>query len=389
MSSSSSPAPAEQATEQDDTSREVAVAAALSKALEIDTINRQRLALIKKTVAEGATDAEVGMFLELAAKYDLDPFAHEVWCVKGKGRDGSDGRLLIMVGRDGLRKIAARSSIHIDGDVVHENDEFTITRTPTGNRTVAHSYGKPQDRGELIGAWAECRAGGPLGRPLGFFYAPLEEYMPTNEAKLKYSPWGSQRSVMILAAAERQALRQATPLSGLLVEGEADRNLELEAGGIPTPAELQATINRVIPAEHCSRAEELIHDMNALAPGTWTPGKAEMVFAGKTAYAITAEFSAMERAIDELRARGVQPAVAEEPDGEPAEAEVVDEAEAVVEPREPTPSEQRKIDRINELAEAIAGDELTEQQRSDADAEIDALRGELPPEVSPEQGTLL
>jgi hypothetical protein len=181
---------------------------------------QQTLALIKATVAPGCTDAEVGHFLELCAAYGLDPFAREAWCAKGKGKNGEPGKLLIMVGRDGLRKIATRNGIHVDGDVVRKNDTLLVSRSSDGNRSVEHAWSAPAERGEIIGAWAECREGGPLGRPLGFFYAPLGEYKPTNVSA--YSPWSKQEGVMILAAAERQAIRQATPLGGLLAIGEDD-----------------------------------------------------------------------------------------------------------------------------------------------------------------------
>lgn len=180
----------------------------------IDSIDPRRLALIKAQIAPGCNDAEVGHFLELCAHYGLDAFAREAWCAKGK----NGGKLLIMVGRDGLRKIGQRNGLHIDGDVVRANDEFTICRTPDGNRTVTHSYGNPAKRGDIIGAWAECRMGGPLGKPMGYFFAPLSEYMPKGASD--YSPWSKQVGVMILAAAERQAIRQATPLGGLLAFGE-------------------------------------------------------------------------------------------------------------------------------------------------------------------------
>jgi hypothetical protein len=176
------------------------------------------LELIKSTVAPNCSDAEVGHFLELCAAYGLDPFAREAWCAKGKPKDGQSGKLLIMVGRDGLRKIAQRNGLHLDGDVVRENDDFAVKRTADGDRSIEHSYGKPQDRGPIVGAWAECREGGPLGRPMGYFYAPIGEYKPSNVSA--YSPWSKQEGVMCLAAAERQAVRQATPLGGLMAVGE-------------------------------------------------------------------------------------------------------------------------------------------------------------------------
>jgi phage recombination protein Bet len=176
----------------------------------IDEVDKRRLDLIRKTVAKGCTDAEIASFLELAARYDLDPFAHEIWCAKDKG-----GRLLLMVGRDGLRKIALRQGLYIDGDVVRAKDEFAVRRTEHG-RVVHHAYGLPEERGEIVGAW--CDVTDTAGRSVGYFYAPLSEYKPRNASE--YSPWSKQTSTMILAAAERQALRQATPLGGLLAEGE-------------------------------------------------------------------------------------------------------------------------------------------------------------------------
>jgi RecT family len=201
----------------------------------IDRIEPRTLELIQKTIAVNCAPAEIGHFLELCAHYQLDPFAREAWIAKSKS-----GKLLIMVGRDGLRRIAQRNGIHLDGDVVRANDEFAIQRTADGNRTVTHSYGKPSDRGEIVGAWAECREGGPEGRSMGYFYAPLEEYQPASRDA--YSPWSKQVGVMILGAAERQAVRQATPLSGLLAEGEDElvENSTLPAGSVRQLAELTA-----------------------------------------------------------------------------------------------------------------------------------------------------
>jgi hypothetical protein len=223
----------------------------------------QTLKLIKATVAPDCTDAEVGHFLELCSVYGLDPFAREAWCAKGKPRGGEPGRLLIMVGRDGLRKIAQRNGIHVDGDVVRKNDTLTITRSSDGNRTVEHAWSAPAERGEIIGAWAECREGGPLGRPLGFFFAPLSEYKPANVSN--FSPWSKQEGVMILAAAERQAIRQATPLGGLLAEGEdesanAARTIGAGVGSGEAPEWRGLTDEQIAAAERVfAKAREVGH----------------------------------------------------------------------------------------------------------------------------------
>lgn len=222
----------------------------------IDRIEPHTLELIQKTIAVNCTAAEIGHFLELCAHYGLDPFAREAWIAKSKS-----GKLLIMVGRDGLRKIGQRNGLHIDGDVVRENDEFTIQRTTDGNRTVAHSYGKPADRGPIVGAWAECREGGPEGRPMGYFYAPLEEYRPANPDS--YSPWSKQTGVMILAAAERQAIRQATPLSGLLAIGED----ELVEATVIEQSSNRVELTEAKPVEEVALTEDERKDFNDLIAG--------------------------------------------------------------------------------------------------------------------------
>lgn len=220
----------------------------------IDTIEPRTLALIKAQIAPKCSDAEVGHFLELTAHYGLDPFAKEAWCAKS-----DRGQLLIMVGRDGLRKIVQRQGLLMDCDVVHANDCFEVTRNPDGSRTVAHAYGHPAKRGDIVGAWAQVRDRG--GNQHGFFYAPLDEYKPRNASQ--YSPWSKQESVMILAAAERQAARQATPLGGLLIEGEDSVVIDNETGqqlgrgsgdGQPVGLDLGPDVEAVI-----ARATELGH----------------------------------------------------------------------------------------------------------------------------------
>jgi hypothetical protein len=240
----------------------------------------EQVRLIKATVAEGATDAELGMFLELAARYGLDPFAREIWCVKTERKDGGTGRLLIMVGRDGLRKLARRAHASVDGDIVRENDSFTVDRLKDGTREIEHGYnGSQKGRGQIVGAWCEVRTADSYG----YFYAPLEEYLPTSEAKLKYSPWGSQRSVMILAAAERQALRMAIPLSGVVVEGEVELNEERAAGEVSLDVDIGWP-----SSEARQELEPLFAAINAAAPNSYSPGSIDLLVRGQDAVMVAA-----------------------------------------------------------------------------------------------------
>jgi RecT family len=254
---------------------------------------------------QGVTRAEVGLFVELCATYQLDPFAKEAWLAKSRR-----GKLLVMVGRDGLRKIAQRNGLHVDGDVVRTNDDFAIVRSADGNRTVAHGYGKPSDRGDIVGAWAEAREGGPLGRPMGFFFAPLGEYRPANASE--YSPWSKQTSVMILAAAERQAIRQGTPLGGLVAFGEhesawaRETSNDLTAGdGNPellAPIDLPAEVEVVV-----ARAEALGHR------GVANRQTAAMAVIGQAPEVVEAKVHAWTVELDRMEAEARERPVSSEP----------------------------------------------------------------------------
>jgi hypothetical protein len=200
----------------------------------IDRIDSRQLALIKATLAMSESeqhpinDAEVGHFLELSALYDLDPFAREIWIAKSKS-----GKLLIMVGREGLRKIVNRNGLKMRSAVVYAKDTYSVEYidNPTdakegeweanGHRAfhrVTHKQnGLGEARGAILGAWARV-VDVKSNAEVGWFDAPLSEYMPSNAGS--WSPWTKQTSAMIRGAIERQAAKEATPLGGLVVDGE-------------------------------------------------------------------------------------------------------------------------------------------------------------------------
>jgi hypothetical protein len=182
-----------------------------------------------------------------------------------------------------------------------------------------------------------------------------------------------------------------------------------------------------IPLEQQERAKDLIDEQNSLAPHSWTAAKVELVFRGKSAYATSVELSAIEKAIEELRARSVSQGIAEghvrqggvlaplQVGDEVEDAEVVEPGEtrsfgwecphcgrgllseseacggkfaekdhpasvaavAVVVPATPDEletAERIRAERAEELERVLAEDgALTEQQRSDVEAELDAL----------------
>lgn len=214
----------------------------------------EQIQTIRNTVAKDLTLPEFQMGMALAGKHKLNPLAHEIWFAK------SQGRVMIMTGRDGYLAIARRQSGYkgMDCDVLRANDEFRVERKPDGERLVHHSYeGSDVDRGEVRGAWAIVYFEGKV--PF-YFYAAMSEYKPRSEAALKYSPWGTRESVMILKCAQSYALRIASGTTGLVGEEESARALErpdLTAGdgdgsapGIELPATVEAVIRRATELGH-------------------------------------------------------------------------------------------------------------------------------------------
>lgn len=73
-------------------------------------LDRERLGLLKRTVAHGSTEDEFAMFVSTCERLGLDPFTHQIHCVIPRDRDGGrKGPMQIQIGIDGYRLLADRS----------------------------------------------------------------------------------------------------------------------------------------------------------------------------------------------------------------------------------------------------------------------------------------
>ncbi len=162
--------------------------------------------LLKRTVAKGATEEELVMFLYMARKFRLDPFAGEIYFMKTKR-----GETNYIVSRDGYLKIAMMNPEFegLNSFVVKEGDEFEI-RADKGE--VYHRFGSK--RGRIIGAWAIAHRKG---------YKPCVVFVDFNEyAKPRSESWKQYPSAMIQKVAEVAALRRQFNISGLYIREELD-----------------------------------------------------------------------------------------------------------------------------------------------------------------------
>ncbi|HEY4411547.1 MAG TPA: hypothetical protein VGN06_00995, partial [Gaiellaceae bacterium] len=174
------------------------------------------------------------------------------------------------------------------------------------------------------------------------------------------------------------------------------------AGALPTATdeELEKAVRDYLPEDYADEALALMLEMNGVAPNSWTTAKVQMVFSGKESErAIKREFEMIRRSIAEISERRrltgdpvPEPAAAGE-DDDVVDAEVVGDAEpqaaaeAAAAAAEPAPSENEleetervRVRRVEHLQEALAGEDLNEQQRSDAELERDLLTSQPPPE---------
>ncbi|SHE47281.1 phage recombination protein Bet [Marinitoga hydrogenitolerans DSM 16785] len=161
----------------------------------------EEVQLIKETVAKGTTDVEFRFFLELAKRYDLDPFKKQIWCVKYGNSPAT-----IFTGRDGFLHIA------------HKSGKFASLKTFAlvldKNGEVKEADVCPDPR-RLVGAkcyvfrndWKE----------------PLVQSVLLREYNTGKSNWAKMPETMIKKVAESMALRKAFDVSGLYAPEEFDQ----------------------------------------------------------------------------------------------------------------------------------------------------------------------
>lgn len=178
--------------------------ATISQNNQVSTINfsQDQVELVKRTVAKGSTDDELKMFLYLSQKYNLDPFAKEIWFIKYKDTP------TIMTSRDGYLKIAQNNPDYegLISFAVCEGDEFSID---AANYSVSHRFGAK--RGKVIGAWARCDR---KGRNPQICFVPFSEYAGTSNI------WKQYPSAMIQKVAEVFVLKRQFTISGLVTTEE-------------------------------------------------------------------------------------------------------------------------------------------------------------------------
>lgn len=203
--------------------------------LTLSQYSPEKLQVIKNTVAKGATDDELEMFLTLASRYNLDPFMKEIWFIKRakktkinghwdykRNRDGSidysDADTVIMSSRDGYVKAARDTEgyIGLRAAAIKEGDDFSYNPV---TQEIKHIIGTK--RGKVTGAWAIAKRANVEDV---VEYVDFQEYKEATGS----SQYDKYPSAMIKKVAEVLALKRQFGLNGLVTQEEMSADYSAE-----------------------------------------------------------------------------------------------------------------------------------------------------------------
>ena len=158
-----------------------------------------QIELIKRTVAKGTSDDELQLFLYIAKRTGLDPFARQIYCVKRWDSTQNREVMTPQTGIDGFRLVADRTGKYAPGTITWEIvNGKTVSATATIKKLVD-------------GVWHEVSA-----------TAYFDEYAQHKKDGSLTSMWRKMPKLMIGKCAEALVLRKAFPaeLSGVYTHDE-------------------------------------------------------------------------------------------------------------------------------------------------------------------------
>jgi len=183
-------------------------------------LSKDKIELLKRTVAKGTDDDQLALFLEVCRGHGLDPFAKQVYCILYNNDESRAGKgpkdMVIVTGIGGYRKMAARDYPDFAGS---SEGHFTWTEQKTpGKRRIPETC-----------TVEVYRKNGPTSRAT----VRWDEFAPYDLTSKKADFWNRMPTTMLEKCAEAKALRKAFPgLGDIFTDVElAQRNDDYTPGG--------------------------------------------------------------------------------------------------------------------------------------------------------------
>jgi phage recombination protein Bet len=228
-------------------SKELSVADTFGK------LSRPQIDLIKKTVAKGASDDELKLFIQVCKGANLNPFLKQVFLVpRWNSQTGKEDRA-IQVSIDGLRAIAEEGGAYAGNeDPIFEGEDEVTVESKSSTKKLKHPHTAKVTVYKIVQG----------GRYEFSATARWAEYYPG--AKMGFQ-WHIRPYLMLGKCAEALALRKAFPklLSGMYAQEELDRST-----GEERPQVSMGDLEKKIASRVATMSQDEINDFKPKMAGS-------------------------------------------------------------------------------------------------------------------------